>query len=368
MLILGIQNPKGETSYVAAAFPSQCGKTNLAMVIPPAAIKGYKVFTVGDDIAWLRPGPDGRLWAVNPENGFFGVAPGANSKSNLTAVQTVQKNTYFTNVALKPDGTVWWEGADGEVPVSAIDWHGNPWTPASKEKAAHPNSRFTAPAANCPSISPEWENPQGVPLDAIIFGARRAKTAPLVYETTGWEHGVYTGATMASETTAAATGQVGVIRRDPMAMLPFCGYHVGDYFAHWLKMKSLLKTPPKIFHVNWFRTGADGKFLWPGFGDNFRVIMWILDRCHGQAEARETPIGQVPVPRALNTEGLNVSGSTLDQLLAVGEEDWLAELKSQEDFFAKVGDRLPAEIRKQHQQVRERFLKLAGSSTGSRAG
>ena len=345
MLIVGIENPQGEVTYVAAAFPSQCGKTNLAMLVPPASQAGWKVWTVGDDIAWLRVGPDGRLWALNPEAGFFGVAPGTSSKTNPNALKTIQRNTIYTNVLKRPDGTVWWEGLDGPPPAEGIDWQGQPWTPASGTKGAHPNSRFTAPAAQCPSISPHWQDPQGVPISAIIFGGRRARVAPLVYQTFSWQHGTYAGATVASETTAAAMGQVGVVRRDPMAMLHFCGYHMGDYFAHWLDMGQRIPQPPQIFHVNWFRTGDDGKFLWPGFGENLRVLRWVLERCQGGGAAVKTPVGHVPTPEALELRGLDVSPETLKQLLAIDRQEWQAELKSQDEFFAGFGDRLPQALR-----------------------
>lgn len=343
MLILGIESPDKKIRYVAAAFPSQCGKTNLAMLVPPAALKGYKVWTVGDDIAWLRIGEDGRLWAINPEAGFFGVAPGTNAKSNPNALVTVQKNTIFTNVLLKKDRTVWWEGLE-DAPDEGIDWEGKPWTPDCGRKGAHPNSRFTAPAAQCPSISPEWENPKGVPISAIIFGGRRAKVAPLVYESFDWRHGVFVGATMASETTSAAIGQVGVVRRDPMAMLPFCGYHMGDYFAHWLSMGKKIKNPPRIFHVNWFRTDESGKFLWPGYGENLRVLSWIVDRCEGKASASRSAIGYLPNPDTLNLSGLSIEPKVVEKLLAVDNEQWIEEVKSQNEFFQKFGNRLPSEI------------------------
>ena len=347
MLILGLENPKGEVKYICAAFPSACGKTNLAMLIPPEELKGYKVWTVGDDISWLRIGPDGRLWAVNPEAGFFGVAPGTSTKTNPNALATTMSNTIFTNVALKPDNTVWWEGLDGDVPESAIDWKGNPWTPDMGTKAAHPNSRFTAPAAQCPCISPEFDSKQGVPISAIVFGGRRAKTAPLVYQSFNWQHGVFVGATMASETTAAAAGAVGVVRRDPMAMRPFAGYHMGDYFGHWLEMGKKIPNPPKIFHVNWFRLDDNGKFMWPGFGDNLRVLNWIIDRCEDKVDAVETPIGYVPQAEDINLEGLDFSLDTLKSILEVDKDLWRTEADGIAEFYEKFGDKLPAELKSQ---------------------
>ncbi len=348
MLIVGIENPKGEVKYVAAAFPSQCGKTNLAMLIPPKSLPGYKLWTVGDDIAWLRVGPDGRLWAQNPESGFFGVAPGTNYQTNPNAMETIKQNTLFTNVLKTDDGGVWWEDM-GPPPAHGTNWAGHEWTPASQEKGAHPNARFTAPASQCPSISPHWEDPQGVPISAILFGARRARVAPLICESRSWQHGVYLGATMASETTAAAVGQTGVVRRDPMAMLPFIGYNVGDYFRHWLTMgKNLGKKAPKIFHVNWFRRDkTTNKFLWPGFGENLRAILWALERCDGKAAAAETPMGNVPTPDALNLSGLNLSPETVKAILEVNAADWAEDLADQRAFFDKIGDRLPQELRQE---------------------
>lgn len=352
MLILGIENPQGEVKYVSAAFPSACGKTNLAMLIPPAAWreKGWKCWCVGDDIAWLRPGPDGRLWAVNPENGFFGVAPGTSEKTNPNALAATRKNTIFTNVVLKPDGTVWWEGLDKNPPTDALNWKGEPWDPASGVPGAHPNSRFTSPAVNCPCISSEFENPQGVPISAIVFGGRRAKTAPLVYQSRDWAHGVFVGSVLASETTAAATGAVGVVRRDPMAMRPFIGYHVGDYFGHWLEMgEKLGDKAPKIFHVNWFRTDDEGNFLWPGFGDNMRVLLWILARCEGKVSARETEIGYLPYVKDIDIEGLENDGKEfthmmLDELLSVDKALWREDAENIEGFYTSIGERLPAKL------------------------
>ena len=345
MLILGLENPQGEIKYICAAFPSACGKTNLAMLIPPEKFKkaGYKVWTVGDDIAWLRIGPDGRLWAINPENGFFGVAPGTNMKSNPNALISTQKNTIFTNVVHNlDDNTVWWEGLDKNPPKNALNWKGEKWDCTDGSKGAHPNSRFTALAINCPCISSEFNNPNGVPISAIIFGGRRAKTAPLVYQARDWQHGVFVGSTMASETTAAAAGAVGVVRRDPMAMLPFCGYNMGDYWAHWLEMgKKLGDKAPKIFNVNWFRTDDEGHFIWPGFGDNMRVLNWIVDRCEGKADAVETPIGYEPKPEDIDVEGLDITTDTVRDLLSVDKNLWKEEVKGIKEFYAKFGDKLP---------------------------
>ncbi len=357
MLILGLQNPKGEVHYIAAAFPSACGKTNLAMLIPPEYLrkKGYKVWTVGDDIAWMRIGEDGRLYAINPENGFFGVAPGTNEHSNFNALESTKKNTIFTNVALDlNDNTVWWEGLNKNLPENALDWKGNPWDPAKFNKAdkttcaAHPNSRFTAPAENCPCISDEFNKGAGVPISAIVFGGRRAKCAPLVYQSRDWENGVFIGSAMASETTAAAAGAVGVVRRDPMAMLPFCGYHMGDYFRHWLEMgKKLGDKAPKIFNVNWFRTDDEGNFIWPGFGDNMRVLNWIIDRCEGKATASETAIGYVPQPEDIDLTDLDMDLDTLKEILTVDKAVWEKEAAEIEEHYKKFGDHLPAELRAQ---------------------
>jgi phosphoenolpyruvate carboxykinase (GTP) len=344
MLILELTLPDGETHYVAAAFPSACGKTNLAMMVSPLEAQGYRVRTVGDDIAWLRPGPDGRLWAVNPEAGFFGVVPGTGPDTNPAAMATISHDTIFTNVAVTPDGVPWWEGKTRTPPPALIDWQGRPWDGTGR--AAHPNSRFTAPARQCPTMSSRWEDPQGVPLSALVFGGRRARLAPLVFESRDWAHGVFVGATMGSETTAAATGQVGVVRRDPMAMLPFCGYNMADYFQHWLDMGRALSRPPAIFHVNWFRTGADGRFLWPGFGENLRVLLWMIDRVQGRGGARETPIGLVPREDALPLDGLPIPRADVEALLKVDREEWAAEVPEIRAFFDRFGSRLPAELGK----------------------
>ena len=361
MLILGLENPQGEVKYIAAAFPSACGKTNLAMLIPPEVYleEGYKVWTVGDDIAWLNVGEDGRLWAINPESGFFGVAPGTNVKSNPNALESTMKNTIFTNVVHNlDDNTVWWEGLDKNPPTNAIDWKGNPWNgKESSEKGAHPNSRFTAPAINCPCISTEFQNPKGVPISAIVFGGRRAKTAPLVYEARNWQHGTFVGSIMASETTAAAMSAVGVVRRDPMAMLPFCGYNMGDYFQHWLNIGAKLgDKAPKIFNVNWFRTDDEGHFIWPGFGDNMRVLDWIVKRCDDKAEAVETAIGYGPKAEDINIEGLDgVSLETIVDLLTVESAHWLEDVANIKEFYAKFGDRLPKELAEELAKLEEKL-------------
>ena len=367
MLILGVEFPNGEIKYVSAAFPSACGKTNLAMLIPPAVLKkqGYKVWTVGDDIAWIRIGEDGRLYAVNPENGFFGVAPGTNEHSNPNALATTKRDCIFTNVCHNLDNnTVWWEGLDNNPPHNAINWKGEKWDYTKYDKndkintsGAHPNSRFTAKATNCPCLSSEFNSLKGVPLSAIIFGGRRAKTAPLVYESRNWQHGTFVGSIMASETTAAAAGAIGVVRRDPMAMRPFVGYNMGDYFQHWLDMGKKIPNAPKIFHVNWFRTDAEGHFIWPGFGDNLRVVLWILARCEGKVDAVETPIGYVPKPEDINIEGLDgVTIDTIKDLLSIDTQSWLDDVKNIEDFYAQVGSHVPHELYEELDELKGRLL------------
>jgi len=358
MLIVGITNPAGVKRYFCAAFPSACGKTNLAMLIPPESYKkqGWKAETVGDDIAWLNFGPDGRLYAINPEAGFFGVAPGTSEKTNFNAMESLKANTIFTNTALDLDQMVpWWEGL-GEPPARCRDWLGHDWTPKSGNRAAHPNSRFTAPANQCPCIDRAWESPQGVPISGIIFGGRRARTAPLVYESRNWQHGTFVGFTMASETTAAAAGAVGQLRRDPMAMRPFIGYHVGDYIKHWLEMGQRGGSKmPRVFHVNWFKVDSAGKFLWPGFGDNMRVLEWIFDRCDGKAAAAETALGFQPAAEQLNIKDLGITKEVMTELLAVNSEDWRAEIESQSEFFKEIGTKLPQAIWDEHNALRERL-------------
>ncbi len=365
MLILGLENPQGEVKYICAAFPSACGKTNLAMLIPPKflAEKGYKIWTVGDDIAWLRVGEDGRLYAINPEAGFFGVAPGTSVKSNFNALEATKKNTIFTNVAINDDDmTVWWEGLDKNPPVNATEWKGakvnGPEFTQEGNKLAHPNSRFTAPAVNCPCISSEFENPQGVPISAIVFGGRRAKTAPLVYQARDWDHGVFVGATMASETTAAAAGAVGVVRRDPMAMRPFVGYNMADYFQHWYDMGKKISNPPAIFNVNWFRLDDEGNFMWPGFGDNMRVLNWIIDRCEGKADATETAIGYIPKPEDIDLTDLDMDMDTLKGILTVDKAVWEKEAEEITEHYKKFGDKLPEALNEQLANLKDNLAKM----------
>ncbi|HEX9662892.1 MAG TPA: phosphoenolpyruvate carboxykinase (GTP), partial [Candidatus Binatia bacterium] len=355
MLIVGVENPDGEITYICGAFPSACGKTNMAMLVPPASMPGWKIHTIGDDISWLRVGADGRLWAINPEAGIFGVAPGTGSNTNPNAVQTVKKDTIFTNVALRSDGTVWWEGHDDPVPANAQDWRGKPWDPEGGHPAAHPNARFTVSINQTPTYSPQWEKPEGVPISAILFGARRQKLIPLVYQSFDWQHGTFLGATLASETTAAATGAVGVVRRDPMAMLPFCGYNMGDYWGHWLSMAKRATNPPKIFRVNWFQRSERGRFLWPGFGENLRVLRWVIERAKGGGQADETAIGYLPKASSLSGPGLEISKSDVDQLVAVDREAWKTNLKSQSSFFDTFGDHLPAGLKEEHSSLANRL-------------
>jgi phosphoenolpyruvate carboxykinase (GTP) len=357
MLILGLEDPSGKVTYMAAAFPSACGKTNLSMMVSALEDRGYRVWTVGDDIAWMHIAADGTLRAINPEAGFFGVAPNTNEKTNPNVMAALHHDSIFTNTAITPSREPWWEGMTEKPPEGLINWKGERWTP-SKGPAAHANSRYTVPAKQSPSISAQWEAPGGVPISAIIFGGRRARVAPLVYESRNWQHGVFVGATMASETTAAATGAVGVTRRDPMAMLPFCGYNMADYFRHWLEMGPRVKKAPKIFHVNWFRRDADGKFLWPGYGDNVRVLKWMLDRIEDRAEAADTPIGFVPTPSSLDLEGLTVPKDKIGELLRVDANDWGDEEQQVGKFFEKFGSRLPAEIRAEHKALAERLHRL----------
>jgi len=357
MLILKLINPAGQVKYFTGAFPSACGKTNLAMLVP--TIPGWKVETVGDDIAWMKFGADGRLYAINPEYGFFGVAPGTSKKSNPNAMLTVAKNSIFTNCAMTLDGDVWWEGMTEQKPAELVDWLRRPWTPDSDRKAAHPNARFTAAAKQCPVIAPEWEDPKGVPIDAILFGGRRAGIVPLVTEAFNWQHGTFLGATVSSETTAAITGKVGQLRRDPMAMLPFCGYNMGDYFAHWLKIgvSTDASKLPKICYVNWFRQDKNGKYLWPGYGENSRVLRWIFERCDGKVHAKETPIGRIPDAADLDTKGLDIKGHDVDELLSVDIEGWLAEIPLIRDHFAKFGSHLPKGLRDEVAALEQRLQK-----------
>lgn len=353
MLIMKLTNPAGQAKYITGAFPSACGKTNLAMLIP--TIPGWKVETVGDDIAWMKFGVDGRLYAINPEYGFFGVAPGTNKQSNRNAMLTASRNSIFTNCAITLDGDIWWEGMTEKKPAELLDWLRRPWTPEAGRKAAHPNARFTTPASQCPVIAPEWQDPKGVPIDAILFGGRRAGVVPLVTEAFNWQHGTFLGATASSETTAAAAGKVGQLRRDPMAMLPFCGYNMGDYFAHWLSMGAKSPGLPKIFYVNWFRQDDSGRYLWPGYGENSRVLKWIFERCDGTAHAVDTPIGRLPEPADLDTSGLNLALEDLEKLLNVDVEGWLVEVPRIQEHFAKFGDHLPQGLRRELRDLEQRL-------------
>jgi len=358
MLILGLEEPGGKVTYMAAAFPSACGKTNLAMMVSALEPRGYRVWTVGDDIAWMHIGPGGYLHAINPEAGFFGVAPGTNPFTNHNVMVAIRKNSIFTNVAVTPEGEPWWEGLTEWPPQGLVNWKGERWT-ASKGPAAHPNARYTVPARQAPSISPHWEAPEGVPISAIIFGGRRAGVEPLVYEARSWQHGVFVGATLSSETTAAATGAVGVVRRDPMAMLPFCGYDMADYFRHWLEMGKRIPHPPKIFHVNWFRKSPEGHYLWPGYGENVRVLKWILERVEGRGKAAETPIGLVPTPDALTLDGLNLSNGTMEALMRVEPAAWLEEVEATKKFFSRFGRRLPQEFTEEQERLAQRLNHVA---------